>query len=112
MKRKRKIIGIILSGLFLAYFSASFIFVPKAAGLKDQDTSIVKLETSEGCSTHGLLRSASEHTEDAVKFFDDFATISYVESFHTLSQQNRFESLENSKFRTYDIYLSLRRLQI
>ena len=102
MKRKRKIIGIILSGLFLAYFSASFIFVPKAPGLKDQDTSIVKLESNDGAHTHGVLRSASEHSEDALKVFGDF-TVSFLEDFHTGLQQSKLESLESSQIRTQDI---------
>jgi hypothetical protein len=113
MKRKRKLIAIVLSGLFLAYFSASFIFVPDAAGLKEQDTCIAKFERNDDGLTQGLLRSSTEQTEDdAVKSFNDFTTISYVESFHTLSQQNQYESLENLRFRPYDIYLSLRRLQV
>ena len=111
MKRKRKIIAIVLSGLFLAYFSASFIFVPKAHGLKDQDTSIVKLESNDGNHAHGVLRSSSEHSEDALKLFNDF-TVSFLESCHTVLQQSKLESLENSRFGDYDIYLSLRRLQI
>jgi hypothetical protein len=111
MKRQRKIIGIVLSGLFLAYFSASFIFVPKAPGLKDQDVSIVKLENNDECLTHGVLRSSSEHTEDALKFFSEF-TVSFLEDFHTVEYQNRLEQLESSRFRAHDIYLSLRRLQV
>lgn len=100
-----------LSGLFLAYFSASFIFVPKAPGLKDQDISIVKLENNDECHTHGVLRSSSEQAEDAVKFFDDFS-VSLLSAFHTVTNQNRLEALENSQFHTFDIYLSLRKLQV
>ncbi len=111
MERKRKFIGIVLSGLFLAYFSASFIFVPKAPGLKDQDTSIVKLENNDECHTHGVLRSSSEQAEDGIKFFDDFSA-SFLSEFHTVVHQNRLEVLENSQFHTFDIYLSLRKLQI
>jgi hypothetical protein len=113
MKRKREIIGVVLLGLFLAYFSASFIFVPKAPHLKDQDTSVVKLENHDAALSHGLLRSASsENAEDAIYFFDEFNVISCLESFHTTSQQNTLASLANSQFDTHDIYLSLRRLQI
>jgi len=111
MRRKRKIIGIILSGLFLAYFSASFIFVPRAPGLQDWDTSIVKLENHDGSQAHRIIRSSSEHSEEAFKIFNDF-TVSFLESFHTGQQQSKLESLENSQGGTYDIYLSLRRLRI
>lgn len=111
MKRKRKLIGIVLLGLFLAYFSASFIFVPKAPGLKDRSTHIVKLEKNDGNLTHGMFRCSSEQAEDAVKLVGDF-TISFLEDFHTASHQNRLLSLQNSQFHTFDIYLSLRRLQI
>ena len=111
MKRKRKLIGIILSGLFLTYFSASFIFVPSAPGLKDQDTTIVKLESNDNGLKHGVLRSSSEQVEDGLKLFNDFA-FSSLAGFHTVEQQNRLEVLANSQFHTYHIYLSLRRLQI
>ena len=111
MKRQRKLIGIALLGVFLAYFSASFIFGPKAPGLQEQNTNIVKLEASEGNLTHGMFRSTTEHSEDAVKLFHYF-TVSFLENFHTASNLNRLESLQNYTFRTYDIYLSLRRLQI
>lgn len=111
MKRQRKFVGIILLGVFLAFFSASFIFVPKAPGLKDQDTTIVKLESNDADYSQSLLRSSSEHSEDALKFFNDF-TISFIASFHTEQQQSRLASLENSQFNDQDIYLSLRRLQI
>jgi hypothetical protein len=111
MKRKRKLIGIVLLGVFLAYFSASFIFVPKAPGLQDQNTNIVKLENNEGNVTNGMFRSSVEHSEDAIKFFN-YYTVSFLESFHTASNQNRLEALQNSNFGKYDIYLSIRRLQI
>jgi hypothetical protein len=111
MKRKRKLVGLILVGVFLSYFSASFIFVPQAPGLQEQNTSIVKLETSKRDLTHGMFRVATEHSEDAAKFFNYF-TVSFLENFHTISQQNKLESLRNSVFAKYDIYLSLRRLQI
>ena len=93
------------------YFSASFIFVPEAPGLKDQDTSIVKLETNDDCHADGILRSAGEQTEDAVKFFDEF-TVTFLSGFHTVVQQNQLEVLKNSRFHSLDIYLSLRRLQV
>jgi hypothetical protein len=111
MKRKRKMIGLILFGVFASYFSASFIFVPKAPGLQEQDTNIVKLETSEGDLTHGMFRVATEHSEDAAKFFN-YHTVSFLEDFHTASHQNTLESLRNSEFATHDIYLSQRRLLI
>lgn len=111
MKRKRKLIGIVLLGVFLAYFSASFIFVPKAPGLKDQNTSIVKLESNEGHGTQGMFRSTTEHSEDAVKFFN-YYSVSFLENFHTAIHQNRLSDLKSSQFLTFDIYLSLRRLQI
>lgn len=111
MKRQRKLIGLVLFGVFLAYFSTSFIFVPKAPGLKEQNTNIVKLETNEGNATNIMFRSSAEQSEDAVKLFNYF-TVSFLESFHTVSNQNRLEALQNSEFRTQDIYLSLRRLQI
>jgi hypothetical protein len=112
MKRKRKLFAMILSGMFLAYFSASFIFVPKAPGLRDLDTSIVKLEASDENITQGLFRSAAESTEDAIKLFNYF-TISFLEDFHTVEHQNRlYTSLRSSRFLTDDIYLTHRRLQI
>jgi len=103
--------GLILFGVFLAYFSASFIFVPKAPGLQDQNTNIVKLETNDSNSTHGMFRVAAEQSEDAVKFFNYF-TISFLEDFHTAAQQSRLVSLQICQFFHSDIYLSLRRLQI
>jgi hypothetical protein len=112
MKRQRKLYGIILSGLFLTYFSASVIFVPNAPGLKDQDATIIKFENHDEILTHGLIRSSSEQVEDGVKFFDEFVTISFVANFHTTSQQNALEHLESIQFREYDLYLSMRRLQI
>jgi hypothetical protein len=111
MKRQRNLIGILLLGVFLAYFSASFIFVPKAPGLKEQNTNIVKLETNDGNVTNGMFRSSTEHSEDALKLFNYF-TVSFLENFHTVSNQNRLEALQNSEFRTHDIYLSIRRLQL
>jgi len=112
MKRQRRLIGIVLSGLFLAYFSASFIFVPKAPGLKDQDTSIVKLEKSDNTSQHGLIRSAfSEQAGDAVNFIDD-ETVSILGFIHTAEQQNQLNAQENSQFHSFDKYLSLRKLRI
>lgn len=111
MKRQRKLIGLVLFGVFAAYFSASFIFVPKAPGLKEQNTNIVKLETNDGNVTNGMFRSSAEHSEDALKFFNYF-TVSFLEDFHTASHQNRLSSLQGSQFLTSDIYLSLRKLQI
>jgi len=112
MKRKRKIIAIVLSALFLAYFSASFIFVPEAAGLKDQDTSIVRLENHDHNLDQGLLRSSSsEHAEDALNFFND-ETVSFLQDVHTSQQLNQLLVQKNSQFHSFDIYLSLRRLRI
>jgi hypothetical protein len=111
MKYRRKLIGLLLFGVFLAYFSASFIFVPKAPGLQDQNTTIVKLETNDGNLTHGMFRVAAEQSEDAAKFFDYF-TISFLEYFHTAAQNSRLVSLQNCQFVQFDIYLSIRRLQI
>ncbi len=112
MKRNRKLFSLILAGMFLAYFSASFIFVPKAPGLKDQDTSIVKLEKNDDHVTQGLFRTATESTDDAIKLFNYF-TVSFLENFHTVTYQNQlFISLQYSRFLTNDIYLAHRRLQI
>jgi hypothetical protein len=85
--------------------------VPKAPGLKEQNTKIVKLETSKGNLSHGMFRVAAEHSEDAAKFFN-YYTVSLLEDFHTCAHQNRLESLRNLEFGSSDIYLSLRRLQI
>jgi hypothetical protein len=110
MKRTRNLIGITLLGVFLTYFSASFIFVPEAVPLRDVDTSIVKLENNDGNFAEGMFRSA-EHAEEEVKFVGDY-TISCLADFHTVLQQSKLESLQKSRFYTHDRYLSLRRLQI
>ncbi|HZY82425.1 MAG TPA: hypothetical protein VFE50_23025 [Cyclobacteriaceae bacterium] len=111
MKTQRKQLGLILLGVFLAYFSASFIFVPEAPPLKEVETSIVKLESNDENVGQGLFRAASEQSEDAVKVFGDY-TVSFLESFHTVVQQNQLESLQNSCFHKIDRYLSLRQLLI
>ncbi len=112
MNKKRSFCALVLSGLFLTYFAASFLFTPEAPSLQDESEVIVKILPSDKNVSQGLFRMSTENVENAIKLFN-FFQVSSLADFHTLTQQNQFErSLEGARFITTDIYLSIRRLQI
>ncbi len=112
MKKKQRYFALVLSGLFLTYFAASFLFTPEAPSQQDEAEVIVKVAPSDENVSQGLFRMSSENVENAIKVFN-FFQVSSLADFHTLTQQNQLTSSdESARFIADDIYLSIRRLQI
>lgn len=112
MKLKRNYTGLVLLGLFVAYFAASSIFVPPAPGLKEITSRIVTVQCGDDHGTNEAFRFSSASEEDETRTVD-FFFVSHLESFHTSLQLSKLTACQEISLTLSErLYLSNRSLLI